>query len=80
MPWSFDSGLIKVGRSERPHHRIAQHEDRLFVAGVTLVAEHVVACVGGPVTAESALMDRCASAATERRKGAPEIPAEAEDA
>lgn len=66
---AFEGSLIKVGRSARPHRRVAEHEDRLIVAGVSLIAKHIAECRGSAKSAESVLIERCLAAAVERRKG-----------
>jgi hypothetical protein len=63
----FTGGLVKVGRAAKPQLRITQHRSRLAVAGIRVTGQHVAACVGNPVKAEAALIERCASASAERR-------------
>jgi|GEM_PF-567267 len=64
----FSNGFVKVGRSSDPSSRIAQHEERVSCLGILLNESHTVECAAHVLSAESALIELCAAAASGRNK------------
>jgi hypothetical protein len=64
----FSNGHIKVGRSINPEARIADHIDRVSCVGLELTEWRVFDCNGPAQPRESALIERCAQAASKRFK------------
>lgn len=64
----FSNGFIKVGRSNDPKGRIAQHEERVSCMGITLTKQAHFGTEHSVVAAEMALIERCAKASHSRHK------------
>jgi DNA-binding XRE family transcriptional regulator len=62
----FSNGHIKVGRSNDPKSRIAQHADRVSCMGVELISSESFACENAIARREQILIARCVEAATRR--------------
>lgn len=60
----FSTGVIKVGRSNRPDERIKEHAERVACVNVGLDQSRIFRCEGNEVDAETALLQMCFRSAT----------------
>jgi hypothetical protein len=63
----FSNGRIKIGRSTNPVNRIQGHANRVFCVGIDMVEHRIFRCEFDSVAAETALIEKCTSIASEVR-------------